>query len=129
MPQSRPVSSRIQWFLHVLFGISIAAALGGVAIGFGQDLVPQAVTGAMMIVIAVLGIVGLFCRPKVVMWAIYGMALASAVHGASIMLLPTGSLQTGVGLAIAPLMMVSMGHIWWKYHVLDSLLNREEAKS
>ncbi len=52
MPQSRPVSSRIQWFLHVLFGISIAAALGGVAIGFGQDLVPQAVTGAMMIVIA-----------------------------------------------------------------------------
>ena len=84
---------------------------------------------ALSAIFAVLGIVGLFCRPKVVMWAIYGMALASAVHGASIMLLPTGSLQTGVGLAIAPLMMVSMGHIWWKYHVLDSLLNREEAKS
>ncbi|MFN8049676.1 MAG: hypothetical protein U0P48_14045, partial [Ancrocorticia sp.] len=52
MPQSRPVSSRIQWFLHVLLGISIAAALGGVAIEFGRNLLPQAVTGTMMIVIA-----------------------------------------------------------------------------
>ncbi|MFT3943393.1 MAG: histidine kinase [Ancrocorticia sp.] len=51
MPQSKPVSSRIQWFLHVLFGISIAAALGGAAMTFGRQLVPQAATGMMMVVI------------------------------------------------------------------------------
>lgn len=52
MPRSRPAASRVQRFLHVLFGISVAAALGGIATAFDRDLAPQAATAAMMIVIA-----------------------------------------------------------------------------
>lgn len=52
MLRSKPAASRVQRFLHVLFGISVAAALGGIATAFGENLAPQAATAAMMIVIA-----------------------------------------------------------------------------
>ncbi len=52
MLRSKPAASRVQRFLHVLFGISVAAALGGIATAFDRDLAPQAATAAMMIVIA-----------------------------------------------------------------------------
>ena len=74
----------------------------------------------LMVSFSILGILGLFINPKTVMWAIYGMCLATLLHG--IMLVLYGSLQTGYRLAAAPLMMMPMAYIWWRYWVLVSAL-------
>lgn len=117
------------WWLMLLYmtGQTIVGVLGLYDPSpslYALDLVD--LYSVLSVIFAVLGVLGLFRNPKVVMWALYGMALGTMIHGASIMLLPSGSLQTGVRLVIAPLMMVPMAHIWWKYTVLETVLNRKD---
>ena len=75
----------------------------------------------LMIVFSVLGILGLIWSPKTVMWALYGMAIGTLMHGTTLILF--GSVQTGYRLAAAPLMMVPMAYVWWRYQVLRNVLS------
>lgn len=75
----------------------------------------------LMIAFSVLGILGLVWSPKTVMWALYGMSIGTLMHGMTLILF--GSVQTGYRLAAAPLMMVPMAYIWWRYRVLRNVLS------
>lgn len=75
----------------------------------------------LMIAFSVLGILGLIWSPKAVMWALYGMAIGTLMHGTTLILF--GSVQTGYRLAAEPLMMVPMAYIWWRYRVLRNVLS------
>ena len=75
----------------------------------------------LMIAFSVLGILGLIWSPKTVMWALYGMAIGTLMHGTTLIFF--GSVQTGYRLAAAPLMMIPMAHIWWRYWVLRNVLS------
>lgn len=75
----------------------------------------------LMIAFSVLGILGLIWSPKAVMWALYGMAIGTLMHGTTLILF--GSVQTGYRLAAAPLMMIPMAYIWWRYRVLRNVLS------
>lgn len=76
----------------------------------------------LMIAFSVLGILGLAWSPKTVMWALYGMAIETLMHGTTLILF--GSVLTGYRLAAAPLMMVPMAYIWWRYRVLRNVLRK-----
>lgn len=75
----------------------------------------------MMIAFSVLGILGLIWSPKAVMWALYGISIETLMHGTTLILFD--SVQTGYRLAAAPLMMVPMAYIWWRYRALRNVLS------
>ena len=75
----------------------------------------------LMIAFSVLGILGLAWSPKTVMWAFYGMAIGTLMHGTTLILF--GSVQTGYRLAAEPLMMLPMAYVWWRYWVLRNALS------
>ena len=75
----------------------------------------------LMIAFSVLGILGLIWSPKAMMWALYGMAIGTLMHGTTLILF--GSVHTGYRLAAEPLMMIPMAYIWWRYRVLRNVLS------
>lgn len=85
-----------------------------------SDLNLVSMYSTLMIAFSVLGILGLIWTPKAVMWALYGMSLGTLMHGMTLIMF--GSVQTGYRLAAAPLMMLPMAYIWWRYWVLRTAL-------
>ena len=72
---------------------------------------------ATLVVAGLGGAVGILRSLRATVYAVWTIAGATLFHGISLMAYPTG-LQTGLRLAIAPLMMVPLAWTWWQWLVL-----------
>lgn len=86
---------------------------------------------ALLVLFGILGAIGVMVRPKVMFWALVGLAIATALHGAAIVIEASyrgDPIQTGVRLLGAPLMMIGAGWCAYRQAMLSWLLAKDRPR-